>query len=81
MAKMQKINMMKKNTRIKPGIDARSDPICCLIVGILLIDLRGLRIRKVLRALSPELDDPIGRKPMTLIHTMKKSRQFQGSHK
>ena len=81
MAKMQKIKMMKKKTRIKPGIEFRSDDICFLILGILFTDLKGLRIRKVLKAFRPELLPPMGRNPTMLMQTMKKSRQFHASNR
>lgn len=79
MAKMVNMKMMKKKTRIRPGIELRSDWIYRRIVGILLIDLRGLRIRKVLKAFKLSEPPEIGSMPMMLIITMKKSRQFQAS--
>ena len=54
------------------------DVICFLIAGILLIDLKGLSMRKVLSAFKLSAPPPSkGSKPMILTHTMKKSRQFQ----
>ena len=81
MAKMQKMKMMKKNTRMRPGIDDRSDWICRRMVGILLTERSGLKIRNVLRALRLSLPPLIGSKLTMLMVTMKKSRQFQASRR
>ena len=80
-AKIVKMNMMKKKTRIRPGIEPRSDCICCLIVGIRFIERSGLRIRNVLRDFKLSEPPFNGRNPMTLTMTMKKSRQLKGSRR
>lgn len=46
-----KMKMINMNTRINPGIDYIKDWIYRRILGILLIDLSGLKIRNVLRDL------------------------------
>ena len=43
------------------------------------MERRGLKIRNVLSALRLSWPPEIGSMPTMLMHTMKKSRQFQGS--
>ena len=76
-----KMNRMKKKTRIRPGIEPRSELIYFFIAGILLTDLKGLKIRNVLSAFRESEPPEIGSIEMIEMHTMKKSRQFQGSRK
>lgn len=69
---------MKKKTRVRPGMAPSKDEIYFFIAGILLIDLSGLNMRKVLKAFRLSAPPPgKGSKPTILTHTMKKSRQFQ----
>ena len=74
------MKMMKKNTRIRPGIELSKDWIYSRIDGILLMERSGLKIRNVLKAFRLSAPPP-GSIPIMLMHTMKKSRQFHGSRK
>ena len=80
-AKMVKMKIMKKNTRMRPGIEPRRTVICDFIEGSLLIERKGLRIRNVRRALRLSVPPSIGRNPTMLTQTIKKSRTFQASNK
>ena len=48
MAKTLKMNIMKKKTRMRPGIEPSTELIYLLTSGSLLIERKGLKIRKVL---------------------------------
>ena len=80
-AKIEKMNIMKKKTRIRPGIEPKSAWICYLMAGNLLMDLSGLKIRNVRSDFKLSEPPLIGKNPTTLMNTMKKSRQFQGSRR
>ena len=79
MAKTLKMNMMKKKTRMRPGIELSTELICFLTSGSLLIERKGRKIRNVLNIFKLDAPPSIGSNPTMLTHTMKKSRQFQAS--
>lgn len=64
----------------RPGRAFNRDQICCFIIGMALIVLKGLRIRKVRRALRPPLFT-LGIKFTRETHTTKKSSQFHASRR
>ena len=76
MAKIPKMNIRKKSTLISPGKDVSIVEIRFFISGSELIDLSGLRIRKVRRPFKAPASKN-GIHPMILTITMKKSSQFQ----
>lgn len=76
MAKIVKMNVKKMKTFTIPGIELKSDLISCFMLGIELIERRGLKIRKVLNDFMLELPSMPGNQVMTEIVTTKISSQF-----
>ena len=77
---MLRTKARKAMTLQSPGIDLIREPIKLFILGIVLIDRRGLRILNILKTLSP-FDLVFGKKSKILTHTTKKSSQFHPSRK
>lgn len=79
MPKIERTKNKKKHTLHKPGIEAKKELMMIFIPLILLMDLSGLKIRKVRKILSAEYFSRPGTKSMIEITTTKKSSLFQPS--
>ena len=78
MANILKMKLRNASTLMRPGMEASNDWINSLMVGKALMERKGLRMRKIRRALKLSALT-LGSIPTMLTQTMKKSRLFQGS--